>query len=357
MNFAYNVPLIKAPTRLWGKPMAITEWNFCCPNRYRGQSGVTMGAYSAFQDWDALYRFAWSHDDLRMLRQSPHEHFDICNDPLNLFSERIGVLLFRRGDVSPYRERLCYGLTADEAYEQGLGDMWGKNRFPHNFVHQGAVHGVGTELLGEGAPVKGSYAGLSSAKGHPVPEALRAGLPWKDGWSYPDLGKADEVKSDTGEITLLRKTGALRVATPKTAAVVAFPNIAPQTAGDLAVADATTFTTVSASAMDGAALRDSSKVLLFHLTDVLSAGMTFPDKERHSILKKGSLPYMAKVGSVKVVLRSDRPGLRLQALNSDGTPLRNVPVEYRDGAYRFTLAVRPGEPAALAYQLVAGNAR
>ena len=103
--------------------------------------------------------------------------------------------------------------------------------------------------------------------------------------------------------------------------------------------------------MDGADLRSSSKVLLFHLTDVLSSGMTFPDKERHSIMKKGELPYMAKVGSVKVMLRSDRPGMRLYALKSDGTPLREVPAEYRDGAYRFTLAVKPGESAALAYQL------
>jgi len=350
-TLAYSVPLIKAPARLWGKPMAITEWNFCCPNKQRGQSGVTMGAYSAFQDWDALYRFAWSHDDGRMLRQSPNEHFDICNDPLNLFSERIGVLLFRRGDVSPYRERLCYGLTEDEAHAQGLGDMWGKNRFPHNFVHQGAMHGIGTELLGDGASVKGRYLCVASAKDHPLAAGRLGGNEWKEGWSFPDLGKVDEIKSDTGELTLLRKTGVLRVATPRTSAVVAFPKTGAQVAGPLAVKDPTTFTTVSASAMDGKTLGASSKVLLFHLTDVLGSGMTFPDERRHSILKKGTLPYVARVGSVQVALKSGVPGLRLYALKSDGTLLREVPAKYVDGAYRFTLAVKPGEQAALAYQL------
>ena len=43
------------------KPYTITEWNFCGPGRFRGVGGLLTGAFAAEQEWDGLWRFAYSH--------------------------------------------------------------------------------------------------------------------------------------------------------------------------------------------------------------------------------------------------------------------------------------------------------
>jgi len=84
------------------KPYAITEWNFSGPGRYRALGGILTGAYAARDGWDALWRFAYSHNRDNWKdgdRQSPG-YFDCAIDPLLQASDRASICLFLRGDAN-----------------------------------------------------------------------------------------------------------------------------------------------------------------------------------------------------------------------------------------------------------------
>ena len=71
----------KSPTRLLDKPFGFSEFNYAAPNAYRTESGPLTGAYAALQGWDAIWRFAFSHDMRNLTQPSPGNYFDVSVDP------------------------------------------------------------------------------------------------------------------------------------------------------------------------------------------------------------------------------------------------------------------------------------
>ena len=325
-NPTYNEPMMKAPSRILGKPFAVTEYNFCPPNRYRADGGLTMGAYASLQDWDAIYRFAWSHARAALSGQHHVSGFDIVRDPVGQLTERQIVLMFGRGDVAPAKSVYGYGVTREESLKGGLGDMWARGLFPHPFTQLGYTSRIGSYTADGGrAPALACTKTFTAAN--------RAELP---------KFNAERTVSDTREVVIGTKAGDMTVNTPKTAAVCSIDRH-DLTAGPLSVRGATTFCNVSASAMDGAPLASSKKVLILHITDVQNTGAEFTNDKMTDTKSWGKLPYLAKTGSAKVSLRNSNPKLKLYALSSDGSRLRRVKASYADGAYSFTCAVAPGE--------------
>ena len=82
------------------KPYAITEWNFSGPGRYRGMGGILTGAMAAEQEWDGLWRFAYSHNKNNLPDGKGFPgYFDCVTDPLIAASDRASVCLYLRGDA------------------------------------------------------------------------------------------------------------------------------------------------------------------------------------------------------------------------------------------------------------------
>jgi hypothetical protein len=334
----YATPIMMAPTRIWGKPFTVTEWNFCNPKKWRAEAGLMMGAYAALQDWDAVYRFAWSHSQANMFKPSPAKGFDIVTDPIGQLTERQVALLFGRRDVAPAKATAAYGVTAGEAFGGGLGDMWAKGLFPHPFTQLGYTSRIG------------SY----TADGGKAP-ALACAKTWTAATKGEIPKFQGKTVSDTKEVSISTRDGDMTVDTPRTAAVCS--NVRHDlNAGPLAVSGATTFCSVSASSMDGAPLVSSKRVLVLHITDVQNTGATFTNEKMTDTKSWGKLPYLAKTGSAKVSLRNANPKLKLYALASDGTRLREVKTAYANGAYSFTAEVAAGEGAnapTMMYELAA----
>ena len=92
--------------RVPGKPFTITEWNFSGPGRYRGVGGILTGATGALQNWDGLWRFAYSHsrDSLGDADIRSPGYFDLASDPLSQASDRASICLFLRGDLLPHKD-------------------------------------------------------------------------------------------------------------------------------------------------------------------------------------------------------------------------------------------------------------
>src|SRR5690606_4139942 len=51
-----------ARTRVAGKPYIVSEYNHPAPITFGSEAFLLAGAYGAFQDWDGIIAFAWSHD-------------------------------------------------------------------------------------------------------------------------------------------------------------------------------------------------------------------------------------------------------------------------------------------------------
>ena len=322
---SYNEPVMKAPTRILGKPFAVTEYNFCPPSRLRGEGGLMMGAYAALQDWDAIYRFAWSHSRAAMTGEHDVRGFDIVRDPVGQLTERQIVLMFARGDVRAAEKVYGYGVTADDAFSGGLGDMWAKGLFPRAFTELAYTSRIGSYVADGGA--KSALACAKTWSG-----ATKGSIPKYSG----------KTVSDTGEVVVDTTAGDIAVNTRRTAAVCSAAKHDLK-AGPLAVSGATTFCSVSASAMDGEPLASSRRILLLHITDVQNTGAEFTNEKMTDTKDWGTLPYLAKTGSAEVRLQNANRNLAVYALASDGSRLRQVPARYIDGAYVFTAKVAAGE--------------
>lgn len=347
-----TVPVFMMPTRIFGKPFTVTEFNYCFPNRYRAEGGALFGAYSALQDWDAVYRFAWSHGRDKNLGIHPVSHFDISSDLLSLHTDRQIALLFARGDVSPAAQKYLYAVTMHEATKDGFGGMWAGGLFPASFSALGLVAQVGSLPLSDGGELPGGFAGVCADA--PIAQNILGGNRFITSDELAKLSAPNttgEIISATGEIRLNPAKGYLLVVTPKTECIVAFPE--NDLTGDrLSVQGLDTFSSVSASAMDGRTLGDSSRILVFHLTNVLNSDMKFSNDEMRRIEETGTLPHLVRCGKAEIALRNANAGLTVYAVDSAGRRVRAVDVAYKDGVYRFrTEIANDGQGAVMAYEI------
>lgn len=83
------------------KPHVASEWNFSGPGRYRSLAGLVVGFQAAAQEWDGLWRFAYSHSDKDLRDGAPcsPDYFNIANDPVMQAADRAGICLYLRGDA------------------------------------------------------------------------------------------------------------------------------------------------------------------------------------------------------------------------------------------------------------------
>jgi hypothetical protein len=74
-------------TRRLDRPFTITEY-YSGPGRFRGVGGILTGALGALQDWDGIWRCAYSHSREAMFTPSRINCFDMACDPLGQAAER-----------------------------------------------------------------------------------------------------------------------------------------------------------------------------------------------------------------------------------------------------------------------------
>ena len=82
--------------------------------RFRGVGGILTGAMGALQDWDVIWRFAYSHNQKNLFAPSSLGYFDLASDPLNQAADRAAVMLYLRGDLQPAKGKVAIALTEDE---------------------------------------------------------------------------------------------------------------------------------------------------------------------------------------------------------------------------------------------------
>ncbi|OGV56587.1 MAG: hypothetical protein A2X45_15305 [Lentisphaerae bacterium GWF2_50_93] len=339
-HYTYITPIFMASTRIFGKPFTVTEYSYCAPNKYRAEGGALMGAYASLQDWDALYRFAWAHDEKRVNETQGMQGFDMSSDPLNQLTEKQIVLMFRRGDVAPGAKKYVYGVAMQEATRQGVGDMWVKGIFPHSFNALALISQTGSQVIEGSRKIEGEFDGVV-ADSPPTDNTVLNGNKFI---AYKDISVAgDNLVSDTGEITLDKTKCYIKIQSPKTECIVASEGI-DISAGNLSVRDNNYFCSLSASSMDDNNLSGSRRVLLFHLTNVLNTEMKFASKDMTTLIGWGKLPYLVHMGAANVSLKNSNSGMKLYACDFTGKRVKEVKTDYKDGAYTLKAEISAGNP-------------
>lgn len=245
------------------KPYAITEWNFSGPGRYRGMGGILTGALAVEQEWDGLWRFAYSHSNKNLgdRTNGAPGYFDCATDPLIAASDRASVCLFLRRDAA------AGSLKIDK--ESGSMTLVSP-RTCGGFAESGTING---------GPL--SFSVCTNA-------TMRRAVP----------------------------------------------------------------TTLWVSTLDGKAIRESSRMLLTHLTDVQGGGAKFADEVRTILLKWGRGCFV-EAGTADVSLRLAEPQrYRIWALAANGARRYPLPCRAEDGALLFSVATRGADgKGAMQYEI------
>ncbi len=310
-----------AMTRLFGKPFSVSEYNYSSPNPYRAEGGLITGAAAALQDWDAVWRFAYSHSRDAVDQPRPLNYFDMAVDPAGQASERAALLLFLRGDARPASGSVALVRSRADLMDQtketggGFGDL--------SLVTQ-----VGTRVtelrqatpppawgkeirLTDGASAE-ALAALRQKK--VIPTANRTNL------------ESGIRESETDEIWVDSEHGLLRIHTPRTVGGVA-PSGQTITAGPLSAKVTGTRAAVWASSLDNQPVTKARRLLLVHLTDVQNTGMRYAASDRRVLQDWGGLPHLARTGGAQVRLTHDRARqLRAWRLDTSGKRVAPIPV-------------------------------
>ena len=319
-------PSKQAFTRMMDKPFTVTEWNFSGPGRYRGVGGILTGAMAAMQEWDGLWRFAYSHsrDNLKDADPRSPSYFDLSSDPLAQASERASLCLFLRGDMAPLTRGAALWVTpesvtwkkvlpgapswSDAAWRMRVGSC----------LSPDAAGGLRV-IRREEAEVASVTNGMAAAK---VRDALR----------------------------IDRERGAFTIDTPRTCG--GFAPAGEIVAGAVKATVAGAPATVWVHALDGNVISQSRRLLLTHLTDVQGDGTKFTDESMTVLLGWGGRP-LVKNGTAEVSLRLSNPeGCTVHELDTSGRRIRVIPSVAEGDILRFKASVSGPDGARILYEIV-----
>lgn len=350
-------------TRLLDRPFTITEYNYSGPGRFRGVGGILTGAMGALQDWDGLWRFAYSHSREAMFTPTRINYFDMACDPLSQAAERASLCLFLRRDLAPAPHSTAIVMTPADLENPPrkiptLAPKW------HWLAW---VTRIGTRVVAsEKSPLthdlvlplgwKTSAASFGSDRVLALdPYALDDARLWA---AVRERGLAGATNatdparkiysSETGEVLIDAPRDLLVLDTPRTAGGYAPAGTAIRAPkSGVTVAPEGTPATVWVSALDAQPIRRSQRLLVTHLTDLQNTGIRYAEEARQTLLDWGRTPHLVRAGRAEVALTLDSPNqYRVWALSPGGRRLAEVPVRIEGGQFRFTADVAGGSATA-----------
>lgn len=326
-----------APARVTGKPYTITEFNWCYPNQFRAESGVLTGACAALQNWSGLFRFTYAHPEESLRMENQIVGFETNSDPINLFSDRIGILLFLRGDVAP----------ADVAFPVAVPPeaIESEEPFPRELALLAMIGQVSSYTATTETPEN-----VLRSTGPIDPEAMR------DAFGRGALNLEQKfVRSSTGELEMDGIAGTFRAVTPRSEVLIL--NDAGKLNGKFfSVENFDGSAVFSASSLDNRPFPESRRILLFHLTSAVNVGDRFSDHRMRIFEQPGTREKLLRHGRATVTLRlsPSTEEIVVYALDFSGERLQKLPVKRRsdNGTVEFALdtATLPG--GSVAYELI-----
>lgn len=345
--------------RLLDKPFTVSEYNYSGPGRFRGVGGILTGAMAAVQDWDVIWRFAYSHSRENLFKASGMGYFDLVTDPLNQAADRAAVMLYLRGDLKPAKGTVAMVLTPADLQNppkkvptMGEGPSWvtwvtqlgsivgDPAKMPKDWIVLPTRWNDGTKGL----------TAFGTEKARLVQTLRERGVINKDN---PTDAAKNIFQPDTGEMLIDATTGLLRFDTERTAGGYADPGttIASPKAG-VEVADLSIGATVFVTSVDGKPIRNSQRLLVTHLTDLQNTDCTYAEPARQVLLSWGKLPHLVRAGKATVHLKLNSASqYKVYSLTTAGKRVGEVPAKVEKGTLTFTCDVNGPDGARMLYEV------
>ena len=353
-----------APTRIFGKPFTVSEFDFAKPNPFCAESGAMTGAYAALQDWDGLYRFAYSHSDTHVIGKSISQYgnpfFDVSVDPVKYLSERMGILLFLRGDAK------SSSISIPALVSEDYNNFREKNEYPAEYVLTGLICKNGSIAVSENgtliSPRKmpdGTVAVFNMQKNKPDNPLF---TDWQNAIANKTFnGKlSDEVlkglekevyKSSTGELELTPSSGTFKAICPRSESLI-IPAGKSLDGKEFSVRNTGCRAVFFAAALDDKKLSDSGRILILHLTNSLFTKTKFGNKNMSILKHWGELPCLIEGGSAEISLKGSFDGYSLYAIDMNGKRLSEIPFNKTGGGISFKAETFSAKEPVLAYEFL-----
>ncbi len=339
-----------AVSRAAGKPYTVSEYNQQWPNQQAGEIDPTLAVFAAFQDWDSIMHFAYSHG--RSWDTKVPGGFDMNGDWAKWPGFGQSAWLFRTGAISPGKAPLVIALPRE--------------------VRMRAAR---EKRVGNTAAALSASIGYDPAVAFLRRVAIAAGET-QSPLSAPGPGP---YRSDTGEIIYDKEARVFTVAAERVAGVFGFLGRRKVTAGLLDVQlapESRGFATVLLTPLDGQPLSKSVRMLLstpgYALTTMPGSDpprpqrlIPYPDakdwftlepepgSDKPSGNRSGSAApvWMERVESV-ITIRNPAGALAVYPLDGKGARLAPVRTQKIRGGWRIHLQA-DGQQFAPWYELEA----
>ena len=331
-----SLPRNLMPSRIANKPYWSTEYNYCKPNRSRHEGAAIMGAYCALQDWDGIFRFAYSHNLRRLLDWRPQsEQFDGSVNPVMQLSDRIIAAMYLRGDVSVAKNSFCHTINTNYL------DQKVPVEFHANFSKLGLVSRISSKMPNSPLPADAkeikNIAGFTGVPAHIAKE-------WRN------AVKNSRAVSDTKELAIDGKKRQFIVNTPRTESLTLLAGDLA-TGGVLSVRNAKLPQNVTLISLDGKPLAESRRMVLLHFGNSVETGVVQVDKGDMTMIEKpGKYPLLMHnvSANISLKLKGSAP-VTVYALNFDGSRQGKVKVKNNTS---FRAAADLFKDAVTAYEIV-----
>ena len=121
-----GVPSRIAMHRVDGKPFTVSEYNHPTPNDHCAEMFPMLASQAAFQDWDGLYQFTYSHSSDDLDRPHIGSFFDMVNHPGQLVWLPIAATIFRGAAVQPGADPVALQISAQDALDlrRSMTEVW-----------------------------------------------------------------------------------------------------------------------------------------------------------------------------------------------------------------------------------------
>jgi len=288
--------------RLADKPFTLSEYNHPAPLDSQAECVPMIASFAAAQDWDGVWLYTYSHSSDQWNREYMYSYFDIDTNPAKWGFMRAGTEIFLHGGVQPLSGVSVVPLTDTGDMKESLAKLHlkhGSDMFDilaertkitrydmlkKQFVSVFAGRGLSNDADGSDPVLdwfveygRGFYAAWGSSA-----------------WAF--AGYANRYDAST--------QGRIIVASPR-------------------------YVAMTVTALDGAIMNESRKILVTACGRCENTGMIFSDDRRSVGRNWGEAPVQIEAVEAIMILPEGR--WKCQALGADGTPSRDVPAADRTG--------------------------
>ena len=146
-----------ASRRVAGRAYTVSEYNHPQPNQYAAEGFPMIAAFGAFQGWDGIYSFAYSHSE-ESEGQRIEGFFNIKSDTAKLVHMPACVAMFVRGDVAPARELVATPISPASERAALRESQSARSLTTDTFgldSHQSMIHRIGLAMDKDARPSAG----------------------------------------------------------------------------------------------------------------------------------------------------------------------------------------------------------